>query len=247
VGGDYIKLVAQTAAGVLGLKVATIYNNSTTPFVAFQPLMLKKGETEYQYGLIVNFETLEKEQFYNVNLHLSGGKTDKDKSTRNAQLENLQNKLGSAPYTNKTNLIISGDFNMDISEVTPFLVSNLTLQPHLDTDSTYPTENRVQYRNRDGQVGLDVVQRTIDGIFFQARDIDLLGTLKADDEVFEAVINHQALMDIKGRLKTEGDHERLLKEVKGYQKKRPGLGFPNEIWFSDHLPVGAILKIKKKQ
>ena len=56
-GGDYIKLVAQTAAGVLGLKVATIYNNSTTPFVAFQPLMLKKGETEYQYGLIVNFES----------------------------------------------------------------------------------------------------------------------------------------------------------------------------------------------
>jgi hypothetical protein len=25
----------------LGLKVATVYNNSTTPFVAFQPLMLK--------------------------------------------------------------------------------------------------------------------------------------------------------------------------------------------------------------
>lgn len=45
VGGDYIKLVAQAATGVLGLKVATVYNNSTTPFVAFQPLILKKGET----------------------------------------------------------------------------------------------------------------------------------------------------------------------------------------------------------
>jgi hypothetical protein len=57
VGGDYIKLVAQTATGVLGLKVATIYNNSTTPFVAFQPLFFKKGEAEFQYGMIVNFET----------------------------------------------------------------------------------------------------------------------------------------------------------------------------------------------
>ena len=78
---------------------------------------------------------------------------------------------------------------MDISEVTPFLVSKLTLQPHFATGSAYPTENRVQYRNRDGQLGLDVIQRTIDGIFCQARDFDLLGTLKADGEVFEAVIN----------------------------------------------------------
>ena len=122
-------------------------------------------------------------------MHLNGGKTDKDKSIRNAQLENLQTKLGSAPFTNKTNLIISGDFNMDISEVTPFLVSKLTLQPHFDAGSAYSTENRVQYRNRDGQVGLDVIQRTIDGIFYQSRDIELLGSLKADNEVFEAVIN----------------------------------------------------------
>ena len=57
VGGDYSKLVAQAATGVLGLKVATIYNNSTTPFVAFQPLVFKKGEAEFQYGIIVNFET----------------------------------------------------------------------------------------------------------------------------------------------------------------------------------------------
>ena len=76
-------------------------------------------------------------------MHLNGGKTDKDKSIRNAQFENLQTKLGSAPYTNKTNLIISGDFNMDISEVTPFLVSKLTLQAHFATGSAYPTENRV--------------------------------------------------------------------------------------------------------
>ena len=60
-GGDYIKLVAQAATGVLGLKVATVYNYNTTPFVAFQPLAFKKGEDEFQYGLIVNFETLDKE------------------------------------------------------------------------------------------------------------------------------------------------------------------------------------------
>ena len=56
-GDDYIKLIAQAATGVLGLKVATIYNNSTNPFVAFQPLVFKKGEAEFQYGMIVNFET----------------------------------------------------------------------------------------------------------------------------------------------------------------------------------------------
>lgn len=135
---------------------------------------------------------------------------------------------------------------MDISEVTPFLVSKLTLQPHFAPGFAYPTENRVQYRNRDGQLGLDVIQRTIDGVFYQTRDIELLGSLNADNEVFEAVINQQVLLDIKGRLlKAETDHERLLEEVKGYQKKRPGLGFPNELWFSDHLPVGAILNIKK--
>ena len=57
VGDDYTKLIAQAATGVLGLKVATIYNNSTTLFVAFQPLVFKKGEAEFQYGMIVNFET----------------------------------------------------------------------------------------------------------------------------------------------------------------------------------------------
>ena len=181
-------------------------------------------------------------------MHLKGGNTDKDKGFRNEQLENLQTKLGSAPYTNKTNLIISGDFNMNISDITPFLTSKLTLQPHVDQkESTYPTENRVQYRNRDGQVGLEVIQRTIDGIFYQARDIELLCSLRADDEVFEAVINQQVLMDIRARLNSEIDHEKLLEEVKIYQKKRPGLGFPNELWFSDHLPVGAIFKIKKKK
>ena len=78
---------------------------------------------------------------------------------------------------------------MDISEVTPFLVSKLTLQQHFAPGFAYPTENRLQYRNRDGQVGLDVIQRTIDGIFYQTRDIELLASLNADNEVFEAAIN----------------------------------------------------------
>jgi hypothetical protein len=34
----------------------------------------------------------------------------------------------------------------------------------------------------------------------------------------------------------------LLERVKAFQNKTPGLGFPSNQWFSDHLPVGGIFK-----
>jgi hypothetical protein len=43
---------------------------------------MTKGDKEAQYGLLINFETPSKRQFYNINLHLNGGKTEKDKDVR---------------------------------------------------------------------------------------------------------------------------------------------------------------------
>ena len=40
--------------------------------------------------MIINFETPDKRQFYNINVHLNGGKTEKDKKVRDEQLQNLQ-------------------------------------------------------------------------------------------------------------------------------------------------------------
>ena len=58
----------------------------------------------------------------------------------------------------------------------------------------------MQYRNRDGQVGLDVIQRCVDGIFFN--NVKLVASLQADNKNFANNINQEELNLIKEKLKT---------------------------------------------
>jgi hypothetical protein len=96
------------------------------------------------------------------------------------------------------NIILSGDFNTELPEVKSFIETDLSLIPHLDGKARYNTENRVQHRNRDGQVGLDVIQRCVDGIFYQPESsFKLLAALKADDNNFAYSINQEGLTRIK--------------------------------------------------
>jgi hypothetical protein len=77
-----------------------------------------------------------------------------------------------------------------------------------------------------------VIQRTIDGIFF--RGVTPRQTLaKAAD--FDTILNQAMLSTLKERIAPETTEE-ILKEVKTIE-----VGFPSSYWFSDHLPVGAIL------
>jgi hypothetical protein len=60
-------------------------------------------------------------------------------------------------YKNVENLVVSGDFNTEISEVDQSLSENLNLQYVYEGETPFNSENRVQYRNRDGQHGMDVI------------------------------------------------------------------------------------------
>jgi hypothetical protein len=61
----------------------------------------------------------------NVNVHLNGGKTDKDRDIRTAQLKNLFKMRQENPFKDVQNMIVSGDFNTEISEVDDSLSQNL--------------------------------------------------------------------------------------------------------------------------
>jgi hypothetical protein len=73
----------------------------------------------------------------------------------------------------------------------------------------------------------------------------LISSLKAD-KWFDSSINQEKLHETSSRIKTENP-DTLLKELMVYQTKTPGIGFPSSQWFSDHLPVGALLNIKRSK
>lgn len=174
--GNYQICLAEKGTGAQGLKVGTIYDMNKYQLVNKKDLIFTKGGKETQYGIILDLKTKDsdKKEFYNINVHLNGGKTDKDKKVRDEQLQNLLQALNEPPYRAKSNIILSGDFNTDIAEVKSFIETNFNLTAHLGSQGgnpLYNSENRVQFRNRDGQVGLDIIQRCVDGVFYQANDI----------------------------------------------------------------------------
>ena len=74
--------------------MATIYNKSSFSIQEKEPLLFEKGTSVIQFGMIIRFMQLEnKNSFLNINVHLNGGKTPKDKDIRDKQLEVLLKKL----------------------------------------------------------------------------------------------------------------------------------------------------------
>lgn len=72
-----------------------------------------------------------------------------------------------------------------------------------DKESPYDTENRLQYRNRDGHVGMDVIIRCIDGIFYTGK-FQLVSKLQKADN-FDEQANMNKLKEFEGRLKNGED------------------------------------------
>ena len=61
-----------------------------------------------------------------------------------------------------------------------------------DKEKPYDSENRLQYRNRDGHVGMDVIIRCIDGIFY-AGNFEMVSKLQKVDKKFEELANIKKL------------------------------------------------------
>lgn len=76
--------------------------------------MAKKGEDVFQFGQCLKFKKNNK-SFLVVNVHLNGGKTDKDDAIRVEQVNEMTNFLKKEecrPFP----VIIAGDFNHEVSE-----------------------------------------------------------------------------------------------------------------------------------
>ena len=70
--------------------MATIYRRDyLTRLGESGDLLLEKGDKTTQFGLIQPFKLRNGTEFLNINVHLNGGKTEKDKDVRNAQLNIL--------------------------------------------------------------------------------------------------------------------------------------------------------------
>ena len=106
---------------------------------------------------------------------------------RKEQLQHLSNYLKECQFDDKSNIILSGDFNTDIDEVQEFVNTNLGLTYTFEKGANYNTENRLQYRNRDGQQGMDVIQRCVDGVFFNNKCVKLASKLAATKNFSQSI------------------------------------------------------------
>ena len=76
-------VLAEKATGKQKLKVACIYNAKNLTLVQEYPLTAKKGEEVTQFGQCLHFKKNGTDHFFNViNVHLNGGKTEKDDAVR---------------------------------------------------------------------------------------------------------------------------------------------------------------------
>lgn len=91
----YECLLADKPTGAQGLKVGTISNRYTYEMGPEHQLWFKEGNEKVQFGFIIAFQSRfnRKQIIYNINVHLNGGKTDKDKDIRDKQLEELHNQI----------------------------------------------------------------------------------------------------------------------------------------------------------
>jgi hypothetical protein len=190
------------ATGAQGLKVATIYNSTKLSLQGdLKHLIIAKGNKKAQYGIVQHFKKNESsEEFLSINVHLNGGKTEKDQNVRLDQLKNLVDEMQLEPFSNVSNRVITGDFNTDISEVEGILKDKLQMTYAFEGEKPYDSENRLQYRNRDGHVGMDVIIRCIDGVFI-AGNFDFSSKLVKDDENFDKMTNIEGLKSFETRVK----------------------------------------------
>ena len=95
---------------------------------------------------------------------------------------------------------MTGDFNHEILEIHKLFEENdLNLKYIHEKIPLYNTENRVQKRERDGWSGIQVVQRCIDGIFFNDECFELVTKLQPCKE-FNFLINQEMLTSLQARL-----------------------------------------------
>jgi endonuclease/exonuclease/phosphatase family metal-dependent hydrolase len=120
---------SEMATGAQGLKVATIYNSTKLALHGtLKHLIIDKGGKKAQYGIVQHFKRNDSDkEFLNINVHLNGGKTEKDQKVRLDQLKNLVAEMQLEPFSHITNRVISGDFNTDISEVEEILKDQLQM------------------------------------------------------------------------------------------------------------------------
>ena len=59
---------------------------------------------------------------------------------------------------------------------------------------------------------------------------------------FDEKVNQAMLTSLRDRLKDKEQHESIDADLKAGVE----VGFPNEVWFSDHIAVGAVLDLKEK-
>ena len=83
------------------------------------------------------------------------------------------------------------------------------------------------------------MQRTTDGILISEGSFEILVTL-TKTAYFDTLVRQPMLDSIKERITNNVSEDLILNEL----KKRGGeVGFPSKKWFSDHLPVGVIIKV----
>ena len=154
--------------------------------------------------------------------------------------------IGSLPdWAKQPLLVLSGDFNTDTAGIYTELQALIpALKPSLE-DSTYPTFNSVQLRNRGHSPDLRAVQVTIDAVFYSAHDsVKVCGALRPSEWLSE-LMNEGKLREMEGRCeqaKKEGPEAvaKLVAEIRA----GGDLGFPSRHWISDHIPVGTLFDIK---
>ncbi|CDW83185.1 UNKNOWN [Stylonychia lemnae] len=240
----YAYTTSQKPTGAQQLKCATIHNNKKLQELNVDSLLIMKKEKVNQFGYFQTFRHREAQKlFVNCNLHLSGGKTEEDRLTRQTQL----NLIRDHPiWKDNYPIILGGDMNTEIEELVKLVKEVREELQYIHTAETlYNSENRIQSRNRDGWNGTQVVQRTVDGLFFTG--MNLLSVMRAVEN-FSDLINQDKISKVEDLLKEietsqDTDKKNALNDECWNIIKGDELGFPSAIWYSDHVPIGAVFQL----
>jgi hypothetical protein len=103
--------------------------------------------------------------------------------------------LQSERFSKVANRVLAGDFNTDIFNIEDILKTELNMTYSFENELPYNTENKLKYRNRDGHVGMSVINRCNDGVFIGG-DFEVLSKLISDDKNFDRLANIQGLEEI---------------------------------------------------
>lgn len=186
------------------MKCVTIYNRKKLHLYDTEGVFAQKLGQLLQFGYYITFRSAKTgKSFVTVNVHLNSGVTGEDLAVRQNQIKILFEQ----PFwknAEETPILLSGDFNHEITEIMTALREN---NPNLkyihdhgegQKSTQYNTENRVQRRFRGGHHGTSVIQRVIDGVFYQ--NFEQIGVMTTVDN-FDELINQKGLDATKAEIK----------------------------------------------